>query len=62
MNGSIPAVRVGVERARRWGHVPCDRCGRDIQRGKNKGLHLCLSCRHDHIYVALVTKDQPCAT
>lgn len=50
----IVGTHVGVERSRATGRGPCDRCGRDIQRGKNEGLHLCRSCRHDRRYIELV--------
>jgi hypothetical protein len=55
MNESIAATRVGTAIITyRSGRGPCDRCGREIQIGKNKGLHLCRSCRHDSTYIALV--------
>jgi hypothetical protein len=50
----IVATRVGVSRETKASRWPCDRCGRDIQKGKNEGLHLCRSCRHDNVYIALV--------
>jgi len=51
----VLATRPGTERPTyRSGRGPCDRCGRIIQLGKNDGLHLCRSCRHDKRYVELL--------
>jgi hypothetical protein len=57
MTERVLATRVGTEVPTYLsGHGPCDRCGRRIQTGRNTGLHLCRSCRHDKRYIQLVKR------